>query len=62
MPRNVTLLKQTSTEVVLAASPPRKNGGLPISQWMIRYSETGDKSGKKLRPLFYGNGNRDKNK
>jgi hypothetical protein len=36
-PSNVTVVEETTGSVELAADPPSKDGGMPITGWLVEY-------------------------
>lgn len=38
MPSNVSVVEETTTWIRLAAESPRRDGGLPVSHWTVKYA------------------------
>jgi hypothetical protein len=37
IPRNVSVINETTTSVTLSAVSPIKTGGLPVTTWVVQY-------------------------
>jgi len=51
-PSNVSVLEEAATWVQLSAEPPRRDGGVPISHWSVKYELADGVRGHSSSRLF----------
>ena len=54
MPRNVTVISETSSSVVFKADAPQQDGGRAVSEWRLTYSRDEDYTDSKQILLSHG--------
>jgi len=51
-PSNVSVLEEAATWVRLSAEAPRRDGGMPISHWSVKYELADSVRGRSSSRLF----------
>lgn len=58
-PSNVSVLEESSTWVRLSAEAPRRDGGMPVSHWSVKYEMVDSQRGHSASRLFTDGASRD---